>query len=272
MEDLDSIFGVDDAESETECSTEAILRPESSGVLKFHNGTEEAMYRFVVRKAIQGNSASVLKAIDEFCYTQHWMMHIGDHKLPFLLEGISLAESNRKHRSGGTSPFVVVELGSYCGYSAVYIASQLSAENGDLLYCIEGDAECVKWTKRMVEFACLDTVVQVVHSSAADINTWKVALGPKHIDLLFIDHDKARYLADLLLIEEAGLFRSASVVVADNVLSFGVPLTDYLNHVRDPNGPFQISVMHEGLVEYVSDADRNNCDKYKDGVEISTYK
>lgn len=57
--------------------------------------------------------------------------------------------------------------------------------------------------------------------------------GQDYLDILFIDHDKKMYLDDLNVIEEAGLLRKDSVVVADNVLSFNSPLELYLQHVRN---------------------------------------
>jgi len=45
------------------------------------------------------------------------------------------------------------------------------------------------------------------------------------VDVLFIDHEKALYLDDLRMVEAAGLLNAGAVVAADNVLSFGQPLT-----------------------------------------------
>lgn len=45
------------------------------------------------------------------------------------------------------------------------------------------------------------------------------------VDVLFIDHEKTLYLDDLRMVEAAGLLNEGAVVVADNVLSFGQPLT-----------------------------------------------
>ena len=69
-------------------------RPDSSGVLVFHTGIENAMLLYVERITARGRDAdSVLLAVDNFCYTRHWMMHV--------------------------SSSCAVELGSYCGYSSV---------------------------------------------------------------------------------------------------------------------------------------------------------
>ena len=45
------------------------------------------------------------------------------------------------------------------------------------------------------------------------------------VDMLFIDHEKALYVDDLRMVEAAGLLEAGAVVAADNVLSFGQPLT-----------------------------------------------
>lgn len=268
MDALDDMFGSD---IEDEIGGEVHThRPESCGVLKFHNGTEDALYHYVVGKAPRGDLGAILKTIDEFCYTQHWMMHIGDQKLTFLKDSLATASTS------GTNNLCVVELGSYCGYSAIYLAGQLDESRGDRLYCIEADPKCVGWTRRMVSYANLDSVVTVIASSASEVDSWRLNLSKEHIDVLFIDHDKAQYLNDLLRIEQAGLLKSGSIVVADNVLSFGVPLSDYLNHVRDETGLYSSSKLHEGFIEYASgenaDLSAVESPNLVDGVEISVYK
>ena len=274
---LDDLFGEDDG---VECGfdREGVSRPLASGVLSFHNGTEEAMFHYVKNKVPMGDYCGVLQAIDEFCYTQHWMMHIGDQKQHLLTKGLTLA--------GKCS--VVVELGSYCGYSAVYIASQLSVGKGEHLFCIECEPKCLFWTQRLVDYAGLADKVTVIQSAASDCENWSKMLTNTNsdggdninfsIDVLFIDHDKAQYLPDLTAVVQAGLLRSGSVVVADNVLSFGAPLTEYLQYVRNPEGPFATSELFDGVVEYsepvASDGTRirNENENYVDGVEISVFR
>jgi hypothetical protein len=68
----------------------------------------------------------------------------------------------------------------------------------------------------------------VDYESLIFINTIKTntnTITNRSIDLLLIDHEKSKYLCDLLEIERRGLLCAGSVVVADNVLSFGCPLT-----------------------------------------------
>ena len=67
------------------------------------------------------------------------------------------------------------------------------------------------------------------------------------IDLLFIDHEKSRYLTDLLAFEKNGLIKKGTVVVADNVLSLGIPLDDYLNYVKNNNGLYVSETKYSSL-------------------------
>ena len=57
-------------------------------------------------------------------------------------------------------PLICLEIGSYCGYSAVAIASQLAP--GGMLYCLELHPKCVAWTTRMVALAGLSARVKVI--------------------------------------------------------------------------------------------------------------
>lgn len=253
-----------DSSADSSCT-----RPLSSGVLSFHNGTEDALYYYVKSHSKQGDALGVLRAIDDFCYTQHWMMHVGDQKLPILKETVTAAM-----RRSVPHPATAVELGSYCGYSAIFLASQLDASNGDRLFCIENNKNCVNWTRRMVEFAGLADIVTVIESCAAKCGEWRDSLPKNRIDYLFIDHDKSQYLSALQAIENEGLLGTGSIVVADNVLSFGKPLTEYLKYVRDIDGPFDSSTLHEGFIEYSHGRGLPKVEdsNFVDGVEVSIHK
>lgn len=264
---------------------EAIGRPADAGVLAFHEGTEEALLVYVKNNAVLGNANSVLAVVDQFCYTRHWMMHVGDKKLKVLRGVVQEAIANKG--SAGTKDkidhdryirdsAICVELGSYCGYSAVGIASCFPKDSSNMLFCIEGNAKCVQLTRRLVEYAGLSDRVHVIHSNASETAVWTTAIA-KHlaskdlsisdrsiedlqwkIDLLFIDHDKVQYLNDLKGIISMGLLQDKSVVVADNVLCFQSPLSEYLSYVRDPTGPFATSRLVDCTVEYsIAGEDQN---------------
>lgn len=255
MDDLEDMFG--GGEDEVVES-----RPVDSGVLAFHTGTEEALFMFVKNNSTMGDTLAVLRAIDEFCYKRHWMMHIGDKKLSFLYDAIDTMKSlhcNEAKRS-------LVELGSYCGYSAISIASRLEAGR-DMLYSVENNEQCCGWTQRLVDYAGVSDRVTVIRNQAGNCEQWKECLQTTTIHLLFIDHDKRQYLSDLKTIEAAGLLSTNAVVVADNVVMFG--LTEYFAYVRDPSGPFKSSQLFESTIEYATtDKERENID----GIEVSIHR
>lgn len=257
-------------------------RPESSGVLTFHNGTEEALFLYVKQHSQPGDCVSILRSIDDFCYRRHWMMHMGDLKVGKLIQSVRAAQAH-------TESINVVELGSYCGYSAVAVGAVL--RECDSMICVEAERMCADWTQRMVTHAQISKV-KVLHCDAGDVKHWSQylpKLKPSNagdndasygtINVLFVDHDKASYLKDVMAIENVGLLTNGSIVVADNVLSFGKPLLDYLDYVRDPSGPFSSSELHESLIEYaIPDENTENEQQpgrpidLRDGVEISIHK
>jgi catechol O-methyltransferase len=204
------------------------------------------------------------------------MMHIGERKAKYLEEAI-LSLSNQEYWPLITSRGeVLVELGSYCGYSALRMARLLSP-NGKL-YCIEREPSCVKWTSRLLSYAGLVDKVHLIEGSISD-NTLDILSGiiqENHnvstIELLFIDHDKSLYKCDLETFFNRNFIRSGSVVVADNVLTFSSALQEYLDYVKDPTGPFLFSTTYRDLIEYAGeDADPNNA-LLVDGVEVSVVK
>jgi len=97
------MFG-DELSDSGETPSSSSERPKNCGVLSFHNGTELALLLEVERRAKQ-TAESVLAVIDEFCYSRHWMMHIGERKGAALAQEIEDTVS-RKER------VVCVELGT----------------------------------------------------------------------------------------------------------------------------------------------------------------
>ncbi|CAF5069482.1 unnamed protein product, partial [Rotaria sp. Silwood1] len=76
-------------------------------------------------------------------------------------------------------------------------------------------------------------------------------------DFIFIDHHKEAYLSDFKLLENVGLIKHGTMIVADNIIYPGA--SDYVNYVR--NNLYYTSTFHESTLEY----DKN----IRDGVEVS---
>ena len=242
------LFGSDDSDGE---NGEEMPRSAACGVLQFHNGTEDEMLRVVAAEAERGDSAAVLATIDRFCRSRHWMMHVGDVKGAILRGAAARA-----------APGLWVELGAYCGYSAVLLASQM--QSGTLV-SLDTEARCCAWSRQLVEHAGLSERVKVMQSSPDETAAAALAreIPSPRIQLLFIDHAKDRYLADLVALEP--YLAEGCVVVADNVLCFdgGASLKPYLEHVRDTTR-YASSTLHEAPVEY--------SDGEPDGVEVSVFR
>lgn len=202
------------------------------------------MLDYVRERAAADDPAAVIAAMDEFALKQRWLMNIGPNKGEILLEAMASVAKPDGLR--------MLELGAYCGYSAVLAGSQLKACDGKLI-SVEKSRHCSEVARQVVEHAGLSQTVTIINSVLEDC----IAQFTEPFDIVLLDHWKDRYLPDLILLEQAGLLDLGSVVVADNIDLFDV--ADYLRHVRD-SGLFD-SVFHESKVEY-----KNNI---KDGVEVS---
>ena len=90
-------------------------RHKNNGLLAFHEGTEEALCLFVEKNCMNFNNDNdrydtnyhkkkmkrVLRTIDVYCYSRHWMMHAGDIKMNLFKIAIEKAiEKRLKNRAG----------------------------------------------------------------------------------------------------------------------------------------------------------------------------
>jgi catechol O-methyltransferase len=148
----------------------------------------------------------------------------------------------------------ILELGAYCGYSAIMIADQLGPEGR--LTSIEVDSDSVRASRANVAYAGYADKVEILEGSSSEI----IQTLDGTFDLVFLDHWKDLYEKDIRLIEKRGLLRAGTTVVADNVGEmFGADA--YLEYVRGC-GRYD-SENRPAHVEY-SDL--------PDAVEISIYK
>ena len=176
---------------------------------------EHAVLEYVVRHATRGSPGSVLQTMDTFARERRWLQNVGPSKGAVLLQALRDAQARR-----------VLEIGSYCGYSATLIGNYLAAHGGQLT-AIELSRRNAEVARQVVAHAGLASTVTFRRGT---LETEIGALaGP--FDLVFLDHWKDVYLPDLRRLEDAGLLRPGTIVVADNVGFFDV--TDYLEHVRN---------------------------------------
>nr|XP_060641845.1 catechol O-methyltransferase isoform X2 [Anolis sagrei ordinatus] len=168
---------------------------------------EQRILNSVSYNAVKGDPESVLNCIDAYCSKS------------LILDEI-VKEAN---------PTTALELGTYCGYSAIRIARLLKPKAR--FFSIESNPEFIPIAKEMIELAGLSDKVTILEGHAQDIiPQLKSKYKVDTLDFVFLDHWKDRYAPDTILLEECGLLRKGSVLLADNVIYPGAP--DFLKYVR----------------------------------------
>ena len=207
------------------------------------DGREEALRDYVLANARPNDLEDAIRVVDEFCYGQSFMMNVGDEKGEILDAAISRAQP--KH---------LLELGTYCGYSALRTARVMP--EGARLTSLEFNSANAEIARSVLEHAGVADRVTVVDGIIGDGGETISELESKHgfsegsVDFAFLDHAKEAYLPDLKRIAELGWLHPGSVVVADNVKFPGVP--DYREFMREHEGRDWRTTEHESHVEYQS--------------------
>ena len=207
------------------------------------DGREAELAEYVLTHARDGDVDDAVRAVDEFCYSRSFMINVGDEKGEILDAAIRRAEPRR-----------LLELGTYCGYSALRTARVMP--EGARLVSVEFSADNAEIARRILTHAGVTDRVTVVVGTLGDGGQTIRALEADHgfgegtVDFVFIDHDKDAYLPDLERIVERRWLREGAVVVADNVKFPGAPA--YREHMREREGREWRTTEHEAHVEYQS--------------------
>lgn len=185
----------------------------------------------------------VLQCMDRFSQRQRFLMSLGPEK------GAMLRQLLQQHQ-----PRNVLEIGTYCGYSAVLMGAEVRIWNGEVT-TLEISRRNTRVARGIIDHAGLSRHVTSLNATLAD------AIGnfDKPFDFVLLDHWKDEYLADLQRLESAKLLAAGAVVMADNIGFFRVP--DYLDYVR--HSPQYRSRFIASSVEYHP--------RLPDGVEVSIF-
>ncbi|KAL4923225.1 uncharacterized protein BDV17DRAFT_296561 [Aspergillus undulatus] len=192
----------------------------------FDDGREIELLHFVYEhpdlEGMRGSPKRVLDAIDGFARSKKYLMNVGREKGRIVCDLIA-----------DVKPKTMVELGGYIGYSAIMFGNAVrEAGTGDeVYYSVEKNPEFAAVATALLSLAGLSDFVQVViGSSSTSIVRLCTDHGLDRIDLLFLDHYKPFYAADLKLCEDLDLIVPNTVIAADNVIHPGNP--PYLKYVR----------------------------------------
>jgi catechol O-methyltransferase len=180
------------------------------------DGREAALQRYVLANARRGDLEDVIRVIDRFAYEESFLINVGDEKGAILDAAIARA-----------NPKLLLELGTYCGYSALRTIRAAPADAH--LVTIEYNADNAAIAQSILEHANVADRVTIVHGTLGDGGKTAALLRGTHgfargtVDFAFIDHAKEAYLPDLELILREGWLRQGAIVVADNVKVPGAP-------------------------------------------------
>jgi len=206
------------------------------------DGREAAVVDYVLANARAGDVDDVLARIDEFAYSKSLLINVGDEKGALLDAAVQRADPAR-----------VLELGTYCGYSALRIARSAPAAR---VYSVELAEANAANARRIWKHAGVADRITCVVGTIGDGGRTLDALASQHgfapgaLDFMFIDHDKNAYLADLRSVLDRGWLRRGAIVVADNVKVPGAPR--YREYMRAEQGSRWDTVEHRTHVEYQS--------------------
>jgi catechol O-methyltransferase len=207
------------------------------------DGREEAAAAHVLAHARAGDLDDAIRAIDDFCATESVMINVGDEKGEILDRAVERA-----------SPALLLELGTYCGYSGLRMARVMPAHAR--LYSIEfspANAEIARriWTHAGVGDR-LNVVVGTLGDGGATIERLRGEFGftDGALDFVFVDHDKSAYLSDLKRIMAERWLHPGSIVVADNVKFPGAP--KYKAYMDEEEGKTWRTIEHHTHLEYQS--------------------
>jgi catechol O-methyltransferase len=203
------------------------------------DGREAAVADYVETHARMGDVDDVLATIDAFAYDQAYLIAVGDEKGLLLDAAVKRAE-----------PTLCLELGTYVGYGALRIARAAPKAK---VYSVEASAANAEIARRVWVHAGVHDRVTCVVGTIGDGGGTLDALAAQGfsagaLDLLFIDHEKSVYLADLKHILARGWLHPGSIVVADNVRVPGAP--EYRKYMTEQQGRRFNTVEHSTHAEY----------------------
>jgi catechol O-methyltransferase len=207
------------------------------------DGRELALADHVEAEARRGDPDDVLSAIDDFAYHRSFLINVGDEKGRILDSAIQR-----------TGPHRLLELGTYCGYSALRMARVMP--EGARLVSVELNPDNAAIARRILSHAGIRDEVTVLVGSLGDGGVTIAKLESEHgfsrhsLEFVFLDHDKSAYVADLRRILERGWLHQGSVVVADNVRRPGAP--EYRAFMKAEEGRAWRTTEHKTHVEYQS--------------------
>jgi catechol O-methyltransferase len=235
----------------------------------------------------------IMKSVDTYCLGKQWMYHIGYEKAVAVSNFLqcSLLDFINRHSnelsSGHVKKFTCVELGTYCGYSALVLCHAIRSTLMELeahedaraknvefaVFTTEISSKLINVAQSVFRLGKVDTFVRPILVKEGDVLSEVIkghlnkdmdgmenivtSIATTQIDFLLLDHAKNLYLPDLIDLENHQLLAAGSYVSADNVVFNR--LDSYRNHMA--------MLAREGIVETrLEEMNLEYSNNLKDGI------
>ena len=147
----------------------------------------QTVKNYIFENAKQNDPDSILKAMDDFAKKKRFLMNIGNEK------GLLLSKEIKKLGRN----ILILELGCFCGYSAILMAKNLG--NAGKVVSLEVNRTYAKNASEIINFAGLKDKITIIQGSSD-----KIIGSLRHrFDLILLDHWKNLYKRDLIAIEKS---------------------------------------------------------------------
>lgn len=183
------------------------------------DGREAAAAAYVLSHSPPGNLTAAIAAFEAYAASSAWMMAVGPVK------GAIISDALRSTPGGK-----VLELGTYCGYGSMLLASTAPAAH---IYTVEVVPEFAGVARTVLAHAGVGERVTVLEGPlTSHLPSLADLAPPGPFDFVFVDHDKDAYLPDVqALLRAPGLVRSG----AQDGTVFGV------DNLRVPGAPAMVA-------------------------------
>lgn len=216
---------------------------------------EARLLAHVLSSAPTGNPVAICKAMEDYGRQSlsrphggiggrspvagQWLKLAGDEKAKVLALAARAAPSKG----------ITLEVGTYCGYSALRFAL---ARPGSLVLSLEADPGNAVIARTIVAYAGLGHLIDIRIGHSEDVLP-QLLYGSDAplVGLVFFDQRGSRYCADLSTLERSGALLPRAVVVADNCLKPGAPA--FLWHVLMGSYETQVIPLEEYAMPGVED-------------------
>jgi len=170
----------------------------------------------------------VLGIFEEFSQQKEWLKICGRKKTEIIRRACS---------STSLEPRLFLEFGCFLGYSA--IQARLALGNGGKVVSVESDPLNAALAINVIQKAGLSDsiIVKLGRSTEVIQSLTDEKVGSLKPTVIFLDHRGTIYHKDMLALEEAGLIRAGTEILADNVLCPGAPI--FAHYVKE-SSRFQV--------------------------------